>query len=590
MKIRSWLTFVFIIIASTRSYSSINSIFHLIDSQEFEKAKYSIEKESSKDTSNYAYNYLYAYYYFHDNSLEKNIYLAIEQVHICSVKYNYNNNAKVIIKNDKLGINSQSINQLYHQIELELTYRAKQVNTLESYEKTISTFVIDTILKNEMIKRRNDIAFQEANSKNDFLSFKEFMEKYPDANQAGLAKESYDKLLYKTATDKNTWQAYKNYIDNYPDAKFIHEAKEKYEILLFEDYNHLKDSTRIYEYITQYPNAKYRKDAELELFSIVCNIKSNEQLYYFISNYKNAVVAKNKAWDYLYLFSTYSDSPVVYSKFITNYPKFYNYDKFKEDSTFAYWHIEAFEKEGLYGYTKDDTIEILPATYSEASDFNGKLALVSTKCSNEKCTYGYINKNMKIVLSNYDEAYDFENGVAIIGSGDCPNKNCKYGLINEIGDTIIPINYAAINDINNGLLLTTDINGLSGFYNCRGQITIPFIYQKARNFKDSLALVTIDTNTYFINTNGQKQTQLPYFKLATDFENGFSSFTLDEQKWGLINKEGKIIFEPIYKGIIHFENGIAIASREDSIVKRGKTTYVLNTYELKMDGSLILKK
>jgi hypothetical protein len=192
--------------------------------------------------------------------------------------------------------------------------------------------------------------------------------------------------------------------------------------------------------------------------------------------------------------------------------------------------------------------------------------------------------------NTYEDAYDFEAGVAIVGAGDCPEKNCLHGLINELGDTILPFIYPEINDLSNDLFLTSNIQGKWGYFDNRGELKIPFIYTKARNFKDSFAYVSIDTSAFFINTAGVKQNQLPYFKIAGDYKENLCSFSIDGTHWGVMNKEGKIIFEAVYQEIIVFEDGIAIAKKEDTITRKGKTKYVLNTYQLHVDGSSVVKK
>ena len=589
MKLKAVISIIFII-SAFQANASVTSILKFIANKDFNKANELIKKENSKDSSNYAYYYLSALSNFQNKSNQQNIFIALEQISYCATKYNINNDAKLLIKCDKIGINSVSINLLYHQIELEISYLAKINHTVNAYEIALKSNLLDTILRNELIKRRDDLAFYEANTKNDFLSFKEFLEKYPESNQAGLAKENYENLLYKTATDKNTTESYKYYIENYPNAKFIDKAKENYELLLYTGYTDNNDTFKIHEYISKFPNAKYRIDAEKKLFSLVCKHLSDDELLKIINYYSNCIISWEKAWDYFYLYQTSDNLPDNYIAFIKKYPNYYNYSKFKEDSTLSYLNIKTYEQNNLYGFVKDDSIVILESKFIEASDFNSKYALISKDCKNDKCNYSYIDKAMRILPFSYDEAYDFNDGVAIVGNGDCPEKNCRYGLINELGDTICAIKYTLINDLNDGLFLVVSDENKSGYMNNRGVLVIAPIYEKARNFKDSFAYVSLDTLNYFINLKGETQTQLPKFKIATDFINGVSSYTTDGVLWGLMNKEGRVIYNPIFKDIIQFEDGIAIAKKEDSNTKKGKTNYVLNTYELKLDGTFSIKK
>jgi hypothetical protein len=571
--------------------ASIKSIESTLNKKDFVKAKQNLDKESKKDSTNYAYSYLYAKYYFASSNKNYRPDSALYFIDQCANLYRSNNNAKLLIANDKIGIKSENINLLFHQIELELFYIAKNTNTLSSYENTLALKILDTMLVADLKKSRDIVAFQEANSKNDFLSFKEFMEKYPDANQAGQAKENYENLLYKTATDINTWQAYKNYIDQYPQAKYIGEAKEKYENLLYEDFTKNNDAKKIYSYISNYPSAKYWKDADRKLFKLSCSTFDDTTLMTYINNYPKATLSWQKAWDYLYLYNTYNDDTSSYIEFIKKYPTYYNTKRFREDSAQAYWTINTFEKEGKIGYLKNDSIILQNAKYNETGEFNSKYALISTDCINDKCKYNFINKQaIQLSPNSYDEAFDFESGVAIVGAGDCPDKNCFYGMINELGDTIVPFIYEQINDISCGSFLALNKDGKYGFLNSRGANIIPFKYTKARNFKENLAFVCIDSNCFFINTIGAKQDSFPTMKLSSDFINGVASFSADAEKWGAINSIGKLLHPAQYKEQLEFVDGIATGKKEDAVVKKNKTTYVLNTYELKLDGSAILKK
>ncbi|MEI6310982.1 MAG: WG repeat-containing protein [Bacteroidota bacterium] len=586
-----WVFSISIVLSTcTILYSATSSINSLIARHDYMKAKALLDKYAIKDTNDYAINYYFACYYYQSADSLHSYFDALYQISESARKYNANQDAKLLLRNNKLPVTSNEINKLYHQIELEIYAASIQQNQLALYEKSIQSPIVDTFIRNDLIKHRNDRAYMYANAQNDFMSFKEFMEKYPESNQAGLARENYEKLLFKSVTDINTWQAYKEYIDKYPDAYYRDTAKARYEILLYADFSKDADPSKLYSYICNYPTAPFHLEAEKYLFQLSCKAFTDEQLIAFIDRYPKSTYGWKKAWDYFYLYQTAADRPVDYINFIQQYPNYYNINRFRKDSTQSYWKLDVFEKDDLSGYMIQDTIIHISALYQEAGSFNTKLALISTSCVNDKCTYSYIDKENHVLPTIFDEAYDFEDAVAIVGIGDCPERNCLHGLINELGDTIVPFIYPEINDLSDGLFLVNDARGKWGYINNRGEIKIAFNYTKARNFRDSFAYVAIDTAVFFIDQTGARQKQFPAFKIAGDFKENVCTYSLDGAHWGLMNKEGKIIFEAIYQEMIVFENGIAIAKKEDAITRKGKTKYVLNTYQLNIDGSFKLKK
>jgi hypothetical protein len=152
-------------------------------------------------------------------------------------------------------------------------------------------------------KHRNDIAFIAAKEKMDFMSFKEFMEKYPAANQAEEARQLYEKLLYENFDKEGTWQSYKKYIDQYPDAAYRKDAFYKYESLLFEAYRKTNDIDSFKQFIIQYPTNSYRDQIENLLFRKVCWDFNTATLKHFMQTYPYLQL-NNHIWEMIYINET----------------------------------------------------------------------------------------------------------------------------------------------------------------------------------------------------------------------------------------------------------------------------------------------
>lgn len=139
---------------------------------------------------------------------------------------------------------------------------------------------------------------------------------------------------------------------------------------------------------------------------------------------------------------------------------------------------------------------------------------VKFKTINRK--WGFINKEGKVAIkAKYDYVSDFREGIAEVGIRELKNKDSielgyilKYGFINEKGEEVIKIKKGIIyGSPGNGLIAFSDNEKNYGFI----------------NFKEE-KMIKPDKD----------------FHKATPFNGGYASFT-DGDKWGVIDKEGKII-------------------------------------------------
>lgn len=170
-------------------------------------------------------------------------------------------------------------------------------------------------------------------------------------------------------------------------------------------------------------------------------------------------------------------------------------------------------------------------------------------------------KNNRINISNKKELY-------II------NKDEKYGLINKSGDIIVEPKYDMISDYSEGMFVVSlmiDDKYMYGYINNAGEEVIPPIYTEAQEFSEGLALVMTNGKKMFINK--ENKIVIPYNKILKDyrlysnkFDNGviiIQNFEYGENetpKFGLMNKEGKVILTPKYDYIGEFKNKLAVVN------------------------------
>lgn len=87
---------------------------------------------------------------------------------------------------------------------------------------------------------------------------------------------------------------------------------------------------------------------------------------------------------------------------------------------------------------------------------------------------------------------------------------------------------------------------LYGYVDSFGNEVIPFIYHDVRSFKNGVAFVSPDSGYHFqlINKNGEVLSE-NVFKECLDFEQNLAPVA-GESKWGLINIDGQLVLDTIY--------------------------------------------
>ena len=206
-----------------------------------------------------------------------------------------------------------------------------------------------------------------------------------------------------------------------------------------------------------------------------------------------------------------------------------------------------FVKDKKSGFLALDGKEVIPAIYTNAGVFFDGLAVVSK----EKDKRGMINKKGKTIIPFiYKYIGYFKHGYASVQKGE------KVGLIDKSGKVVVPLIYDEIRSFENGFaiirkgsgygLMDSTLNviapaiydtyayvqkdtdriwlkkdGKMGAIDHKGNVIIPFVFDKARIFKDGLSICKTDnpeTIASLLNM-GDKQTPVatPPAKLKLQF-------------------------------------------------------------------------
>lgn len=305
------------------------------------------------------------------------------------------------------------------------------------------------------------------------------------------------------------------------------------------------------------------------------------------------------------------------------------------------------QKNGRYGFINEDGLEVIPTEYLYAGHFSDGLALIRRTFYG----YGYIdNRGNEIISTDYilynnfsdglskieiddntsfidktgkevfniGESYAdnfsegmsrFKNGSSAPSDGFVVNTG-KWGFIDKTGKLVIPAIYSNVNSFSEGLAGVYKNTGervLGGFIDKTGKIVIPIKYYLVGNFTDGLAWVEkVDGGEAFIDKTGKEVISLDDYDetkefseglalVARDIDNNYSTGYYGIDKYGFIDKNGKLIIPLIYDSASSFSEGLALVKKDGKygyIDKKGEVVIPLiyDDAQIFSQGSAWVKK
>jgi hypothetical protein len=235
--------------------------------------------------------------------------------------------------------------------------------------------------------------------------------------------------------------------------------------------------------------------------------------------------------------------------------------------------------DNIYGFINKKGKLLIPFKYRAAGNFKYGLCPVIRDNDNKK---GYIDKEGKLVIScsKYDYFSEFcqygfasvwvkQGGDEKIGIFVSEKKKC--GLIDRSGKVILDISYDTIllSDFKGGMAIV-EKDMKSGFINTSGKLVIPCEYDSASVFADGLAGISKDGKGGFIDARNKLTLSLPQYYACKSFSEGlaiaikrtgkkkkYGDIVWHEEKYGYIDKTGKLIIPCKYQMAHPFHNGIA---------------------------------
>lgn len=160
----------------------------------------------------------------------------------------------------------------------------------------------------------------------------------------------------------------------------------------------------------------------------------------------------------------------------------------------------------------------------------------------------------------------------------------KIGFIDSTGKIIIPIKYHSGESFSEGLANVRE-DGYYDYINTEGEYVIAPKFDFAMPFSNGLALVYKDSIPFFINKDGEVAFN-SNFKEMTNFKYGVSIVKSHNNKFGLINKNGKLILDTNYNDISEFDGGYFSIYQADSLISKNGVIDSLANFILPLNDRL----
>lgn len=187
------------------------------------------------------------------------------------------------------------------------------------------------------------------------------------------------------------------------------------------------------------------------------------------------------------------------------------------------------------------------------------------------------NLEKKDSVAYYDSFGGFYEGYAVV------SKNGYYGLINEKGGLTIPLKYRDLGIVNEGSIVYYDENsGLRGLLDVNGNIIVPAKYGEIHCYNEGLAAFLTDEGKWGFMDKNQKvviepiYTNINFFKpnpARHPFNEGLANVQFQNGYWNFINTKGETVIAGNFMFTKSFQNGKAEVFKDNkwfTIDKTGK--------------------
>lgn len=212
-----------------------------------------------------------------------------------------------------------------------------------------------------------------------------------------------------------------------------------------------------------------------------------------------------------------------------------------------------------------------PETWIAFDEFSEGLAVAGwalcPKCRNPISVNGIIDETGRLVIPpmNSNTHYgSFHEGLARYSDRG-------WGFIDRNGHTVIPAKFYEVSDFSEGLaVVRLSQEHKFGYINQKGKLVIPDQFDWAKDFHGGLAAVELSKDKYgFIDKTGKVVLSAKEWRDAGDFSEGLASVRVvvtdnsvylgyQNEKYGYVDRTGKFVIAPRFDRVEKFSEGRAL--------------------------------
>lgn len=227
--------------------------------------------------------------------------------------------------------------------------------------------------------------------------------------------------------------------------------------------------------------------------------------------------------------------------------------------------------------------KIEPKFNQIVSDFDeAGMAIVSERNNRGGTPEGLIDQmGIYIIPPEYYSISPFVNNLTLVSKYEGDSYKRKSGYFNRKGKVVIPIIYDEAESFSNGVALVGRLNDFNqmefSYLDAYGKEKFPFRYEFAYSFKESITFVREKGKYKLIKLNGEELNG-NLFDFVENFNNSPYALVSNEGFWGAIDKNGMAIVPIIYDSIGKNANGFICIKKEKRLYInfRGEITKVEN--------------
>ncbi len=402
----------------------ITSAQKQIQKGNYEKARKSLDKELTKNSSSAGAFHIFAMYFFTAPNAAYHVdsaYLHIQK----ALTYYPETDEKTLAKWGKAGITAESARNIKTEIESKAFQDAQVLHTIEAYQFFIDFYAAAPQVPNAKMLR-NEIAWQQTLTTDNLAAYQDFIAQYPEASQIPQAIKKRDEIVFQGETSNGTLDTYERFVKQYPQSQNRDQALQR--IFYMATFPHSEEAFE--QFIALYPQSSMR---EFALDWVLAFYGKAQRLGEFIQKYPQYAQKKRLA-------QMQQVNPQQYVPVLQN-GLFGYYDEMGElRINFQY---ESVNPEYLCQSIADDYLVV---------NHNGRL--------------GIINKlGEEIVPPQFDKVELLATGVFRV------TRNAFSGLVHQSGRELLPSKYDAIEVVGKNFLKIRQ-NRLWGLSSYSGEVIV----------------------------------------------------------------------------------------------------------------------